>query len=528
MKKVKKTPTTLTLKEKCEVLQYIDKNPEKKHTLIADYFAEKFKKDFSRRSIKNWIENKDRILGHNKCDVKAKNCKKDVKFKTIEDFMIQYISKIEEKDGFLTDALLKQKASKFAQETGVHDFKASNGWLEKFKSRYSISLKALCGEKGRKTKEDYDDFYNDIKTVMSNFSDNNIFNADETALFYKFMPTRTQTRKHRSGSKNYKDRVTILLCCNKDGSEKLPPYIIGKHKSPRAFKKFDHLAFCQYTHNSSAWMSVVLFNEWLYKINEDMKIQKRKILILLDNATVHKITSDFSQIDLYYLPKNSTCITQPLDAGIIRSFKAKYSKHQLEYIDNHLEEFEKAYMAYKSLNLADAISFTYYAWKEVSQKTIVNCWKNAGYTITLTSQLPENTEIKSVEEINDEIEQCATIMKRLSVEEEEDIDGWIELEVNHEDLDDHDTEIVQNEEDVIKEVPSITTERLVPVDKVFSLHSTINAFKKVRKHLQDLIFENGCDKGEEILDAIKLIEKTLLKQKGKTVQADIKDYLIKL
>ena len=39
-----------------------------------------------------------------------------------------------------------------------------------------------------------------------------------------------------SGGKQQKDRLTILFCCNSDGSEKLEPVVVGKFKNPRCFK----------------------------------------------------------------------------------------------------------------------------------------------------------------------------------------------------------------------------------------------------------------------------------------------------
>jgi len=57
-----------------------------------------------------------------------------------------------------------------------------------------------------------------------------------------------------------------------------------------------------------------------------MKKENRKILLLLDNAPVHNTDKVFSNIELYYLPLNSTSKIQPLDQGIIKAFKAHYTK----------------------------------------------------------------------------------------------------------------------------------------------------------------------------------------------------------
>ena len=72
---------------------------------------------------------------------------------------------------------------------------------------------------------------------MKEYKANDIFNCDETGLFFKMMPKRTLAFKgepcHRG--KNNKERLSVLLCCNADRSEKLMPIVIGKSKKPRSF-----------------------------------------------------------------------------------------------------------------------------------------------------------------------------------------------------------------------------------------------------------------------------------------------------
>ena len=47
----------------------------------------------------------------------------------------------------VTDEILKKKAKHFGDETGVTDFKCSNGWLQRFKARHGISLHIISGER---------------------------------------------------------------------------------------------------------------------------------------------------------------------------------------------------------------------------------------------------------------------------------------------------------------------------------------------------------------------------------------------
>ncbi|GFW60284.1 tigger transposable element-derived protein 1 [Trichonephila clavipes] len=67
-----------------------------------------------------------------------------------------------------------------------------------------------------------------------------VFNADETGLFWKKMPTRTyiaKSEKTASGFKAAKDRVTLLLCSNASGDRMLKPLLVNRSLKPRALKK---------------------------------------------------------------------------------------------------------------------------------------------------------------------------------------------------------------------------------------------------------------------------------------------------
>ena len=55
-----------------------------------------------------------------------------------------------------------------------------------------------------------------------------------------------------------------MLTSNSDGSEKLPPLIIGKAQKPHAFKNKTgaQLGFYYWT-NAKVWMTTKIYQEWL-------------------------------------------------------------------------------------------------------------------------------------------------------------------------------------------------------------------------------------------------------------------------
>ena len=86
-----------------------------------------------------------------------------------------------------------------------------------------------------------------------------------------------------------------------------------------------------------------IWESWLSYINEGFRIQNRHILLLADNAASHRIQTgenslQLTNITLHYLPPNTTSHLQPMDAGIIHSFKAKYKQLYCKHI---LHQFER-------------------------------------------------------------------------------------------------------------------------------------------------------------------------------------------
>jgi hypothetical protein len=128
----------------------------------------------------------------------------------------------------------------------------------------------------------------DLRTLCSTYEDNDIFNIDETGLFWKLTPERTLTTEAGSGGKKSKDRITLALTTNADGSEKLEPWIIGKSKNPRCFKGINrrHLRL-QYRYNKTKWMTGLIIEEYLRWFNN--KMRGRKVLLLLDNFSGHEL-----------------------------------------------------------------------------------------------------------------------------------------------------------------------------------------------------------------------------------------------
>jgi len=215
-----------------------------------------------------------------------------------------------------------------------------------------------------------------IDEKMKLYDPNDIWNCDETALQYKNFSKKSYVAKDDDckGTKQRKERITLLFCCSLLG-KKYTPLIIGKSKSPRYLKNFNIQKInARYLNSKNSWMTSELFNRWVLEFNDEMTLQKRQILLILDNAPCH-IIPDCSAIEFLFLPKNTTAILQPLDMGVIKAFKNHYFNVLIESFFYDLQNMDVT--SFNKINLKDVSIIVSIAWDRVSEETIKNCFAKA-------------------------------------------------------------------------------------------------------------------------------------------------------
>ncbi|KAI6651287.1 Tigger transposable element-derived protein 6-like [Oopsacas minuta] len=112
----------------------------------------------------------------------------------------------------------------------------------------------------------------------------------------------------------------------------MKPTLIGKSEKPRALKDADMKRIpVHYRAPKSSWMTSQLFTDLLQWFDTEVgkKEQNRKVLLFMDNASVHNSAADnvlLKHTKVVFFPKSTTSYTQPLDAGVIQTFKLLYKK----------------------------------------------------------------------------------------------------------------------------------------------------------------------------------------------------------
>ncbi|MBZ3869332.1 Tigger transposable element-derived protein 7 [Sciurus carolinensis] len=302
---------------------------------------------------------------------------------------------------------LQAAAERFAQCFGRRDFKASTGWLFRFRNRHAIGNRKVCGEQILSSaSENVEPFRQKLSMIIKEEKLHlaQVYSGDETDLFWKSMPENTQASRKDiclPGRKINKERLSALLCANADGTHKLKSIIIGKSKLPRSVREDTSTLPVIYKPSNDAWFTRELFSEWFFQnfVPEVRHFQINvlrfheedvRALLLLDSSPAHPstelLTSEDGRIKCMFFPHNTSTLIQPMNQGVILSCKRLYRWKQLEESlvifeesEDEQDKREKGISKIKIYNIKNAIFNWAKSWDEVKQITIANAWENLLY-----------------------------------------------------------------------------------------------------------------------------------------------------
>ncbi|XP_045104336.1 tigger transposable element-derived protein 7-like [Portunus trituberculatus] len=194
---------------------------------------------------------------------------------------------------------LAASAAKLAAHMGI-EFKASDGWLWRFRRRHGIRNLAVTGEAESADAEMIEPFRDELMKLINDedLSMSQIYNVDETGMMWRALPRNTQAGMHEKkvkGKKVSKERLSVLCGGNASGTHRLKLTVVGKAAKPRALKDIMDKLPVHYYNSSKAWFNSHIFTDYFqhHLVPEVKNYQEKvlkirpddvKALILLDNA----------------------------------------------------------------------------------------------------------------------------------------------------------------------------------------------------------------------------------------------------
>ncbi|CAI5467254.1 unnamed protein product [Closterium sp. Yama58-4] len=275
-------------------------------------------------------------------------------------------------------------------------FRCSVGWVRRAMRRHGIRCRSATGEAA-------DQDHAAVRTCQQQLPQLlmylalcpcDVYNFDETALYLSVLPRKTYGGARVAGRKLAKQRLTVGLLVNADGSHAFRPLVISKLKRPRDFlPDYDPEELCYWRSNAKGWMTAPIFTHFIGQLNAAMVAEDRNIVILVDNASSHAVQSEDAEsedlfgfrtrilgnIRLVFLPPNTTAFTQPLDQGLIATTKARYRQHWLRAVTTLWQEGgSTTALARFRPNMRDVIAWLSEAWMNIPARTIQRCWWRTG------------------------------------------------------------------------------------------------------------------------------------------------------
>jgi hypothetical protein len=511
-KNTKKKYKSLTIAQKKELCE-----KKRDQNLSATQLASHY--NISNSTVYDILNKSEHWLSIDITSFNANNfCEKSSNYPQLEETLSIWVDQQISRNLTLSGPIIQQKAKECANLLDINNFSASAGWLANFKSRNNLHAFKISGEAGSAPIERLPQMKAELQEILQGYELRNIWNCDETALFWRLEPCKTIAHTPILGKKRSKERVSILVTCNASGDEKLPLVFIHKYETPRALIGIEKKSLpVWYYWNSKAWMQRSIFKHYLERLNSKMIRENRHIILLMDNAKCHEPDNinNLSNVKIHFLPPNTTSYLQPLDQGIIYSLKAQYRKLLCQNRIQTYDIYEEGDMIPPPVNIFDSINLIANAWKKVTKETILNSWakteilpdnmRDSEYSSDSSGTFNEENieeELKSL--INEmplseplDVNEYINIDDKLSIEEEmslEEIVNMVNGQNEKESEEDEDEEIIT------------TTDALNSIEKVIRYIQQKNLginnleMKNLIKLKKQIVYQNVNEKRQSTLN----------------------------
>ncbi|GBN06097.1 Tigger transposable element-derived protein 4 [Araneus ventricosus] len=167
----------LNLDQRIEILrQYENSKSARK---LAELFY------CGRTQIKKIIKEKDLILKEYE-NFKFRGVKRmrHEKYVDINEALLEWFKTVRAKKIPVSRPMIQHKAKELADALGIENFSAIDGWLDRFRIRNNITFRSLCGETADVDPSLCEHWQERLPLLLAGYDDEDIFNMDETALFF--------------------------------------------------------------------------------------------------------------------------------------------------------------------------------------------------------------------------------------------------------------------------------------------------------------------------------------------------------
>ncbi|RQM20489.1 hypothetical protein B5M09_010340 [Aphanomyces astaci] len=408
--------TVVSYSERLSVIQYYD-TCGMQATLNTFYDnCTMAARETMRKKVYSWVANRDHITRMAASPTTAKlKCWRPMGTGTTltmeaEEQLAHWVLGMR-KDGVpVTQAMIRIMALESAVDLGLedHEFLAGWHWVHGFKRRHGLSLRSRT-RIGQDTPKDgiavLEAFAARVDAIVKENDIDVIYNADQTAVNYEYLPTKTinktgeKTIWVKCGGKT-KERVTAMLLADSTGT-KHPLFLVMKTAASKikavvqenlqqrqGFGKTVWKSIvgmqddnnCRIYGNPTAWWNAQVSLKFLeYHFGQRPDRATKKVLLIWDDFSAH-FTEDVVayaksiNVVLERVPPRYTWICQPADVAWNRPLKFRLRQEWLDLIRRQLRNVRKRHVPFKLQppSRATIVAWIVKAWLDLPSTIIVN------------------------------------------------------------------------------------------------------------------------------------------------------------
>ena len=333
-------------------------------------------------------------------------------FPIVEEKLLNYLLCVRALRVSVSNSVLQAKTMQIRQHFLTHGgledrhkealelFQVSDGWLGAFVRRNDIHPRLLHGEDRRVDVDTLTRSIGEFRSKIKGYRLECIYTVDNPLLYYRLFPRKSYFEPDHHGkvstnglkSMMAMDRLTAYLCCNVDGSRKLPVSLIGTSKDPLWFR-FRNNPRSPYLCQQQACADRVTFRHWFFDvfIPYIRNVTKRPVALVLDENVPHEkdLEDPDEQVQLISLPSAFTNRQEPMRNGLITEWRHEYRHELLTRMIDEMDDREERRKASGHLradllgmseghnpSLLDASEIASTAWDAISSYTIAKHWQN--------------------------------------------------------------------------------------------------------------------------------------------------------
>ena len=297
----------------------------------------------------------------------------------------------------VSNQLLKTKAIQIAGGLKIAGFRASCGWLNRWKQRYNVGVRAGTNN-AQKIPADYADLLHSFrKSVITirkaeNIGPADIVNMDQTMCRFDMPPSHTNNKRGErtiriKTTRAEKKGFTVALAATASG-KKLPAVIVFKERGGslgvRVRRSLRIPPNVRVRASTNGWMTAEEYQHWLVHVYG--KESQRRLLIV-DSYKPHQTVDSIKKVkdscnsDVIIIPGGCTSIVQPMDKCINRPFKEYMRASWQEWMRQDRAKTKKGNL--KQPSRQDAINWVSKAWESIKLETLTHSFLVCGISNAL-------------------------------------------------------------------------------------------------------------------------------------------------